>query len=57
MGDSGVSRTLLAEEAARHFRLEERDPRVEMEVECGGDERGRVSKVAKLGELEALIVP
>ena len=57
VGDSGATRTLLTEEAAKLLRLKEWDPRVEMNVEYGGGDRGRVSKVVKLGEVEALVVP
>ena len=58
MGDSGATRTLLTERAARLFASKEFSPRDRpMEVIYGGEEKGTVVSKVQLGEVEALVVP
>ena len=58
MGDSGATRILLTERAARLFASKEFSPRDHpMEVIYGGGEKGTVVSKVQLGEVEALVVP
>ena len=59
VGDTGATRTLLTEEAARPYQLVELDPQEERVVVYAGGEEGEISVSGKvrLGELEALVVP
>ena len=57
VGDTGATRTLLTEEAARPFQLVEFDPREGRVVVYAGGSEGKVSSKVRLGELDALVVP
>ena len=57
VGDTGATRTLLTEEAARPYQSLELDPREGRVVVYGGGDEGEVSAKVQLGELEALVVP
>ena len=57
VGDTGATRTLLTEEAARPYRLVELDPQEERVVVYAGEEEGEITGKVQLGELEALVVP
>ena len=54
VGDTGATRTLLTEEAARPYRLVELDPQEERVVVCAGGEEGEITGKV---QLEALVVP
>ena len=57
VGDTGATRTLLTEEAARPYQLVELDPQEERVVVYAGGEEGKITGKVKLGELDALVVP
>ena len=57
VGDTGATRTLLTEEAARPYQLVELDPQEERVVVYAGGEEGEITGKVQLGELEALVVP
>ena len=57
VGDTGATRTLLTEEAARPYQSVELDPQEERVVVYAGGEEGEITGKVQLGELEALVVP
>ena len=57
VGDTGATRTLLTEEAARPFQSVELDPREGRVVVYGGGDEGSVTAAVQVGEVEALVVP
>ena len=57
VGDTGATRTLLTEEAARPYQWVELDPQEERVVVYAGGEEGVITGKVQLGELEALVVP
>ena len=57
MADSGASRTLITPESSRILELDENLIREPVDVLYGGGELGHVSSNAKLGEIEAFVVP
>jgi hypothetical protein len=58
VSDSGATRTLLTQDAAKYLEDKEGSPQEDsMEVIYGGGERGNVEKTVVLGEIDALVVP
>ena len=55
VGDTGATRTLLTEEAARPYQLVEFDRRDGRVVVYGGGSEGKVSSKVRLGEFSVTV--